>query len=133
MKKLPLFAIILSLLSFSCTKKNIEIDPRNPLIGVWNYSNFNKNSQVFLRSSKFSDNPGYKFETGGTLLERKNSGFCGTPPISYSDYPGTWTVLNDTLIRIDVGYWGGSATYNLDIEEVGCDSLKIRIISASEK
>jgi hypothetical protein len=132
MKKLTLPAIILILFLFSCTKDKIEIDPDNPLIGVWNYSAYKNNVQVYSRSLEFSDNPGYKFSIDGTLLERKNSGWCGTPPISYSDYPGTWIILNDTLIRIEAGYWGGSMIYNLDIEAVSSDSLKVLTLLVSE-
>lgn len=59
----------------------------------------------------------------------KNAGWCGTPPISYSDYPGTWTILNDTLVEINVGYWGGTTIYKLDVESVSENSLKVVLIS----
>jgi hypothetical protein len=132
MKKPPLLIIVFISLLFSCTKDKIEIDPGNPLIGIWNYSDYYNNAQVYARSREFSDNQGFKFNTDGTLLERKNSGWCGTPPITYSDYSGKWAIINDTLIRIDVGYWGGSMTYNLDIESVNSDSLKVITVSVNE-
>jgi hypothetical protein len=132
MKKPPLLLIVFISLFFSCTKDKIEIDPNNPLIGIWNYSDYNNNVQVYARSREFSDNQGFKFNTDGTLLERKNSGWCGTPPITYSDYPGKWAIINDTLIRLEVGYWGGSMTYNLDIESVNSDSLKVITVSVNE-
>ena len=121
--------VILAIFSFlflcgACSKDDIEIDPDNLLIGVWNYSGFQDNTNIFFRDTEFIDNHCYRFNSDGTLTERKNSGWCGTPPISYADYSGTWTILNDTLIQISVGYWGGITEYKLDIEAMDSDSLK---------
>ncbi len=108
----------------ACSKDEIKIDPDNLLIGVWNYSGYQDNSLIFSRNNEFTDNHCYRFDADGTLTERKNSGWCGTPPISYADFSGTWTILNDTLIQINVGYWGGTTSYRLDIEELDSNSLK---------
>ncbi len=125
MKKLSLFIFFLSLFLYSCSKDEIKIEPDNLLIGIWNYSDYQDNASIFTRSQEFVDNHCYRFNSDGTLTERKNSGWCGTPPISYADYPGTWNFLNDTLIQINVGYWGGSTSYRLDIESISSKSLKI--------
>jgi hypothetical protein len=132
MKRIFFFLIILITIAASCTKDKIEIDPNNLVIGIWNFSEYNDNSLVFKRSNAFSDGPCYQFNADGTLLERKNSGWCGTPPVTYADYPGKWTVINDTLIRIEDGYWGGTATYNLDIEAVNSDYFKFQTIWISK-
>jgi hypothetical protein len=124
-KKLSLFIFFLSLFLYSCSKDEIKIEPDNLLIGIWNYSDYQDNASIFTRSQEFVDNHCYRFNSDGTLTERKNSGWCGTPPISYADYPGTWNFLNDTLIQINVGYWGGSTSYRLDIESISSKSLKI--------
>jgi len=110
MKKMYLLLILLISVSWSCSKDEIEIDGNNLLIGLWNYSDYKDNSAVFTRSSEFADNHCYKFNSNGTLVERKNSGWCGTPPISYADYEGTWSLQNDTIITIKVDYWGGVTT-----------------------
>ena len=120
---------ILAIFSFlffygACSKDDIKIDPDNLLIGVWNYSGFQDNTNIFLRNTEFIDNHCYQFNSDGTLTERKNSGWCGTPPISYADYTGTWTILNDTLVQVNVGYWGGTTRYKLDIEEVDSNFLR---------
>jgi hypothetical protein len=124
-KKLSLFIFFLSLFLYSCSKDEIKIEPDNLLIGIWNYSDYQDNASIFTRSQEFVDNHCYRFNSDGTLTERKNSGWCGTPPISYADYPGTWNFLNDTLIQINVGYWGGSTSYRLDIESISSKSLKV--------
>jgi hypothetical protein len=108
----------------ACSKDEIKTDPDNLLIGVWNYNDFQDNTSIFSRSNEFIDNPCYRFNIDGTLTERKNAGFCGTPPITYADYSGTWSLLNDTLIQINVGYWGGMIKYKLDIEAIDSNSLK---------
>jgi len=126
-KKIALIFSILFLLA-GCSRDDITIDPDNLLIGVWNYSGYQDNTNTFSRSNEFIDDHCYRFSGDGTLTERKNSGWCGTPPISYSDYSGTWTVLNDTLIQIDVGYWGGTSSYRLDIEAIDKDSLRASFV-----
>jgi hypothetical protein len=130
MKRLSLILILISTLSYSCSKDEIRIDPDNLLIGVWNYSTFQENALVYTRNQEFTDINCYKFNSDGSLVERKNSGFCGTPPISYADYTGRWTMLNDTLVKINVGYWGGTMTYKLDIEFL--DSKILKVISVPE-
>jgi len=112
-----------------CSKDNIQIDSENLLIGVWNYSDFNNNDNIYIRNNEFVDNHCYKFNIDGTMTERKNSGWCGTPPITYADYSGTWKIINDTLIQINVGYWGGTAQYKLDIQSVDSNSLKVSYVS----
>jgi hypothetical protein len=125
MKKSLLIVFFLSLLVFSCKKDEIKINSDNLLIGVWDYSNSNVDVNVYTRSQSFTENHCYKFNADGTLIERNLSGGCATPPVSYSDYQGRWTIINDTLIKVNAKYWGGSTTYRLDIVSVSIDSLKI--------
>jgi hypothetical protein len=125
MKKSLLFVLLLSPLLFSCQKDKFVVDPDNPLPGIWSQSDYVENVIVYTRQDEFTDNPCYKFNADGTLLERKNAGFCGTPPITYSDYDGSWSMLNDTIIQITSAYWGGTMTYKLDIESVTDNTLKV--------
>jgi len=125
MKKFFKSVLLVSLILVSCSKEEITFDPDNLLIGIWNHSEYNDNTSVYTRADEFTDNPGYKFYSDGTLIERRNSGWCGTPPISYGDYNGTWSVLNDTLIRVNSTYWGGDISYKLDIQTVNSKTLKV--------
>jgi hypothetical protein len=125
MKKIfPVF-IFTGLLLFYCTKDKIKIDPKNLMIGTWDYSGYLDNTSIFTRSEEFINNHCYRFNPDGSLTERNYAGFCATPPVSYSDYQGSWTILNDTLISVNVGYWGGTMTYKLDIESVNSNTLKL--------
>jgi hypothetical protein len=132
MKRNLLLVIFLVPVLFSCHKDEFKIDPNNLLIGVWNQSDYQGNVIVYARQKGFADNPCYKFNIDGTLVERKNSGFCGTPPVSYADYDGSWTMLNDTLMQITSGYWGGTSTYKLEINLVTTDSLKVTYVFDSK-
>jgi len=129
MKKLYILTIILYALLVSCTKDEIKIDPNNLLIGTWNYAGYHNNVSVYARSLDFSDNHCYKFNSDGTLVERNIAGFCATPPVSYDNYDGTWTILYDTLILIHVNYYDGMRTYRLGINSVNRDSLKIEEVT----
>lgn len=124
--------IFLSVLAFSCSKDDIKINSDNLLIGVWNYEVYQGEAAVFTRSEEFTENHCYMFNTDGTLIERKNSGWCGTPPVSYANFNGTWKILNDTLINVTVGYWGGTTSYKLDIESLNSISLKVITIPLNE-
>jgi hypothetical protein len=131
MKKTIVFISLLFIIG-GCSKENMDLNPDNLLIGVWNFSEFRDNTYIYTRSNDFVDGPCYKFNSDGTLTERKNSGFCGTPPISYADYTGNWSIINDTLINVTSGYWGGTMTYMLDIELLNSESLKTILIPQDE-
>lgn len=122
--------ILIYFLLCSCSRDEAEIDPDNYLIGTWSYSGYEDNSNIFSRSGEFTDNHCYRFNEDGSLVERKNSGWCGTPPVSYADYEGTWTMLNDTVVELNVGFWGGQTTYRLDVEKVDKNILEVKHIEA---
>jgi hypothetical protein len=126
MRKLLLLVSIM-FLAGSCYKDEINIDPDNLLTGTWIFDKYDEDAYIFYRSTGFIDNHCYKFNSDGTLTERKNSGWCGTPPVSYADYPGTWSFKSNNEIEINIGYWGGTINYKLNILHVNNDSLKVTI------
>jgi hypothetical protein len=132
MKRVILIFAFLSILLLSCTKEVNTPLYDDPLLGVWIFSDYKENKAVYNRSVAFTDNHCYNFKPDGTLIERKNSGWCGTPPISYDNYNGTWENLNDTVILINVGYWGGSTSYYLDIEKVNAENLEVISIPVNQ-
>jgi hypothetical protein len=131
MKKISLALIILGAFLISCSEKE-ELKDYNdsPLLGIWSYSFYENDLTVYTRTPDFIEGDGIKFNADGTLIQRKNSGFCGTPPITYADYDGTWTKINDTIIEIKAGYWGGTMTSRLDIEYISSYTLKFLTISS---
>lgn len=86
------------------------------------------------RSEEFDpDHYGFAFFEDGTFLERKNSGWCGTPPIAYDNFEGTWNSISDTLIDITVAYWGGTLTYQMWIVSLDADQLGIRYLFEEDR
>jgi hypothetical protein len=81
MKRITLIIFFLCSLINSCTKEQIKTDPDNLLIGIRVFYEYKNDVSIFLRDHEFIDNNCLKFNSDGTLIERKNSGWCGTPPI----------------------------------------------------
>ncbi len=49
----------------------------------------------------------YVFRANGSLIVRQNVGWCGTPPITYGNYNGTWKRTSDSTLSLHYEYWGG--------------------------
>lgn len=133
MKKNILPILLVTITLGSCTKEKIHVDPDNPLLGTWIFSDYRNDAFIFERSTGFTENHCYRFNSDGTMTERKNSGWCGTPPISYADFDGTWSEQDDTLKNVTVGYWGGKMNYAMDIFFVDQNSLEVRYIYPEEQ
>jgi hypothetical protein len=122
--------ILLFVLILIACEKNNENQAANPdqLIGSWFNPQHNDSIVTFERSEGLVDNEyGFSFNEDKTFIERKNAGWCGTPPILYADFDGTWT-KNDSIIEITVGYWGGTADYTWKIVSIDETLLKIIIL-----
>ena len=118
--------LILSLLFTSCEKNNLSPEA-GELEGIWIEKGYEENISIFEKAKKIDENKyGFKISEGGIFLEHKNSGWCGTPPISYANYDGTWKYESDSILVIDVGYWGGTISYKLEIVELTTNTLKAR-------
>lgn len=125
-----LIALVLGLFS-SCESDSIDINNfDSAIIGSWINPSYIDSTIILEKSSDLKDNEyGIKFMDNGTLIERKNSGFCGTPPIYYTDYNGTWSI-KDSLIQVSVDFWGGKENYKLRL--VSVDNNKLKIIKRYE-
>ncbi len=119
--------ILLFAFSIIACEKNIEnTAPENDhLIGSWFNPRYNDSIATFERSEGLVDNEyGFSFNEDNTFIERKNAGWCATPPIFYADFEGTWT-KKDSILDITVGYWGGTADYTWKIVLIDESTLKI--------
>jgi len=83
---------------------------------------------VYERASDLVDNlPGICFKADGTLIQRKNAGWCGTPPITYGDFDGTWLLADDLLI-LNVNSWDGYYESSWELISVDEENLTIKYI-----
>jgi hypothetical protein len=119
-----LFLSFISLIGCEENNESIAINSE-ALLGCWINPVVTDSFWIFERANLLkNDDYGFSFKSGQLFVERKNSGWCGTPPISYSDYEGNWTE-NDSVINITVGYWGGVADYQWKIISIDNNNLII--------
>lgn len=135
MKKLIVILIIASLAA--CEKEMGEADTLGDnagILGTWVESGYADDVLQLNRQGELDpDRYGFSIHDDGTFVERKNSSFCGTPPISYGDYQGTWEAVSDSLLEITVGYWGGIMTYQIRIVSLSGDDLAVRFLYAQDR
>ena len=129
MKNLTVF-LFLSLILFSCNKNKEEENPviaDHPLFGYWVSQEMEEDVFVMDKSEGFlTDRYGFAFYPDGGFGENKNSGECGTPPIHYRVFNGTWHYVSGNFYEIHVGYWGGTITYRIELIYLDSETLKFR-------
>ncbi len=116
--------IILLILSvYACNKNKIDNDDN--LIGSWIESNTDDSLIEYKKVNELRDSKyGFSFNSKALFIERKNAGRCATPPIGYANYEGTWERA-DSIIDIEVAYWGGFVDYKWKIVSLNTDKLTI--------
>lgn len=134
MKKLLL--IVLVLVSISCEKELVDLEAlgeNEAIIGTWIEDGYKEDMTLFKRGDQLdSSKYGFTIEDNGSFTERKNSGWCGTPPIAYANYEGSWLALSDSLIEITVAYWGGTMNYQMRIVSLGPEELQIKYLYTND-
>jgi len=128
--KTGIFLLIILAVS-SCNKEEEpSINPEsNYLTGVWISPVYTDSTISFKRSAHLPENDyGLSLLSTGKLIERKNIGWCGTPPITYGDYEGNWSE-KDSVVQINVGFWGGEAKLIWKVIAINNDFLKVKQLS----
>ena len=125
-KKYLLYLPIILIL-VSCTDNPVNENIPANLEGTWVYRSYENYVYTMEKSFRLEDdNYGLVLLGNRKLIERKNVGFCGTPPVVYDNYEGNWESLSDTKLLINVEYWGGTENYTLEIVSVTNSVLKFR-------
>lgn len=134
MKKLIFFMGLVLLLS--CEKELMELDALGAnagIVGTWVEEGYRGDTTLLKRAVKLDEvKYGFTLNEDGTFIERKNSGWCGTPPISYANYDGSWEAVSDSLLNITVGYWGGMMTYQIRIVSLLGEALAIKYLYSED-
>ncbi len=135
--------LLIPLLMVACEKDSLDVDALGEnisIIGTWvevydiSLPLEEDGISRFSRSEDFDpDRYGFTFHDNGSFTERKNAGWCGTPPIAYDNFEGTWKPLSDTLIDITVAYWGGTLSYQMQIVAMEGDNLEIRYLFSEDR
>jgi len=126
LNKLILFFIII--VFSACEKEKTEpIDMPIGLYAIWIENGYNDDISIFEKSGEFDENKyGFQLISNGKFIERKNSGWCATPPITYENYEGRWSKLSDSLINVETTYWGGTMVFDMEIVSMNQNELKVR-------
>lgn len=126
--RILLFSLI-GLLFISCSNEELLEPAAFEISGYWHNGEFSDSTSTFYRTNELSDNQYcFGFEANGKFVERKNSGWCGTPPIAYSEYEGTWTI-SDSTVNISVPFWGGESQLSWQIIEINNQQLVFEQVS----
>ena len=97
-----------SMVFFSCTSssepENHQFEAVVPL-GTWVYSGNDDSLSIYYSASQFEqDKPGIAFEKEYIFIER-TAGWCGTPPLTYSNVEGKWEVFDNNTMKITCSNW----------------------------
>ncbi len=97
-----------SMVFFSCTSssepENHQFEAVVPL-GTWVYSGNDDSLSIYYSASQFEqDKPGIAFEKEYIFIER-TTGWCGTPPLTYSNVEGKWEVFDNNTMKITCSNW----------------------------
>ncbi len=123
------------LLSCSEDMKEAEMLGENAgIIGTWIENGYDDDVTLLERGTELDQSKyGFIIKEDGSFTERKNAGWCATPPVSYDNFEGEWVALSDSLLEITVGYWGGTMTYQIRIVFLNQENLGIRYLYADER
>ena len=102
--KTVLFLLLMTTIGCEDNNEPIPINESNKLIGHWIIPVYTDSELQLTRASSLKSN-----EYGLSFLEKtqcveRSSGWCGTPPLSFMDFQGSWTRTDSILIvTIDNG------------------------------
>lgn len=101
------------LIVFSC-QQNEDLPPASSdsLYGNWVQPVYENETITFQKAASLSEKSyGISLSKNGSFLER-SSGWCGTPPLSFFDYKGTWK-LEDDLIMVSTQNYPGDFNWRI--------------------
>jgi len=126
-----LFGVLLLaalVLFFACERDSEQTITNKNLFGNWIRPVYSFDTITYERSENLiSTEYGISLHADFTLTERKNSSWCGTPPVEFSDYNGTWSQL-DSIVNISADYWGGVQVYRWKLISVDNQRLKVKYL-----
>lgn len=109
-----------------------NLEAQGDLIGVWEYDSYEQINDstyvdIYRKVKRIAgDQAGITFKSNGIFVSKQNAGWCGTPPITYKEYDGTYNVGSKNILDINSTYWGGKMSYKAEVIELTNRKLKIR-------
>lgn len=97
--------------------------------GAWGLESIEPESgiRVYAKLGELSGNQdGYQFEQDGSLLVR-NAGWCGTPPLTYSNFEGSWLEEEYNCLVLEYPHWEEAQNFRMEILSVLGDEMRCRV------
>jgi hypothetical protein len=131
-----LIITISTLIFFGLNSFTTSNNPFEDLMGTWHPSVYKDGYPVeYIRGgtleeyNNFFGKGAMKFLENGAVIVRVRAGLCGTGPISYSNFPGTWEFLSDSTLRINYpSNFLGRRVVEWQIVELSSDKLKVKVL-----
>lgn len=129
---ITLFSLLIACNDDGVIPNLANLDGQENLIGAWEYDSYEQLNDttyvsVYRKVNKIAaDNPGITFKSNGVFLSKQNAGWCGTPPISYAEYDGKYSVGAKNVLNINTKYWGGKASYKIEVIELTTNRLIVK-------
>jgi hypothetical protein len=124
-----LFVVVLLTACESDMAEMEALGSNSGIVGTWVEDTLRGDTLLFQRARKLDEvKYGFTIVDDGTFLERKNAGWCATPPITYENFEGTWEAVSDSLLDIKVAYWGGMMTFQIRIISLEEEKLAIKYL-----
>lgn len=118
------FYILANLIMFSPTIFS-QHEQINSLFQTWAFSGNQSDTLIYKASNKNTEAHLYTFSEKGSVEVKQNAGWCGTPPISYSDYTGKWEKTGNNTFNLTYPFWGGIVYETWKI--ISCNSSELKI------
>ena len=127
--KTTLLLGLILILVYSFRLHRLQSDNEKMIIGIWVFHNHENQISAYKKKKKFDNKEGgIEFKENGLLIKRQNSGWCGTPPIDYGNFDGTWESTSDSTLTIRYKYWGGEAEQDLLIKKLTKTELHFKTL-----
>ncbi|MFD2203733.1 hypothetical protein [Shivajiella indica] len=133
MKKIVLLFSFLFLLSSCMDQETMTFESGEFPLGSWSNLEYNETGFSMERTNALKENTyGFIFQENGKLINRSNSGFCGTPPIVTQDFSGKWKVDGEVL-KVEMDFWGGKIIQEWRILSHSARSVRVEVIKNEYK
>ncbi|MFY0671920.1 MAG: hypothetical protein JXQ87_00865 [Bacteroidia bacterium] len=131
LKFIMIVALGILIFQFSIAFKNIEkLSLAQSVEGTWVQTHYASGKYEFTRSKTFlRQNPGLRFNKNGAMVSRANASWCGTPPITYNNYSGSYSINEkDSTIHAIYDFWGGKVDQVFLVKLIGKSELVLESI-----
>ena len=121
--------VLMTIISFSsCKKDSYTPGFKDKLTGHYINPQYSDQEILFEKSSKLEEKVyGISLLDNQQCIERRNIGFCGTPPVVFDDYHGQWN-LADSILSFQIESLEGIQNFQWKILLLDDKQLLVEIL-----